>query len=260
MRIAVQVQPQHAEYEQIRTTVLTAEELGVDIIYNWDHFFPLYGGEPDPTTGKHYECWTMLGAWAEQTERVQFGALVTCNSYRNPQLLADMARTVDNISDGRLILGMGAGWFHKDYAEFDYEFGTGGSRLRALEEALPLIRARLAAGDPPPRRHIPILIGGGGEKVTLRIVAEHADIWHGFGDLETIEHKMAVLDGWCDEVGRPRDGVQRSTGIKREDFDRLDEYGPTGIDELVLSVGGPDYDPEPVRELVAWRDTSQRPG
>ncbi len=254
IRIAVQIHPQHIDYAGIRTAVMQAEDMGVDVVYNWDHFFPLYGGDPDPNAGKHFECWTMLAAWAEQTERIEFGALVTCNSYRNPELLADMARTVDHISDGRLILGIGSGWFEKDYVEYGYEFGTARSRLADLDAAMPRIVSRLARLEPPPTRHIPILIGGGGEKVTLRIVAEHADVWHTFGDLETIARKTAILDEWGTKVGRDASIIDRSIGVKPPQIDEADDFRALGVTEFTIGVTGPDLDLEPVRPWLAWRD------
>ena len=257
VRIAVQLHPQHADYSDIRNAAARAEELGVDVLYNWDHFYPLYGGEAygeDANAGKHFECWTMLGAWAEATEKIRFGALVTCNSYRNPQLLADMARTVDVISGGRLIFGIGSGWFEKDYDEYGYEFGTAVGRLKALDAAMPLIKGRLAALDPQPTGDLPILIGGGGEKVTLRIVAQYADIWHGFGDAETFTHKNAVLDDWCAKVGRDPGDIERSIGVNPAHLDKAEGWLAAGAKEITLGLNGPSYDMAVVEDWLAWRD------
>ena len=267
VRIGAQLQPQHASYPEIRRACARLEELGVDVLFNWDHFFPLYGDRD----GAHFECWTMLAAWAEATERVEIGALVTCNSYRNPQLLADMARTVDHISardgTGRVVLGIGSGWFERDYDEYGYEFGTAGRRLDALARDLPLIEQRWARLNPAPTRDIPVLIGGGGERKTLRIVAEHADIWHGFGSPEAIAHKHAVLDEWCAKVGRDPAEIERSSGVSARPG-RLPEdvadyaAGAQALYEVgtrlfTVGLSGPGYDPGPIRDLVAWRDAGR---
>ncbi|QDB79508.1 LLM class F420-dependent oxidoreductase [Georgenia wutianyii] len=250
VRIAVQLQPQHADYAQLRDAVLRAEDAGADVVFNWDHFFPL-SGDPD---GKHFECWTMLGAWAEQTSRVEIGALVTCNSYRNPDLLADMARTVDHISGGRLILGIGAGWFERDYTEYGYEFGTAGSRLADLSHALPRIKERWARLNPAPTRDIPVLIGGGGERKTLRYTAEHAAIWHGFADLETLRHKSAVLDAHCADVGRDPGEIERSVAVRGNPGEIGEGLVAAGATLFTVSASGPDYDLSTLHEWIAWRD------
>ena len=251
LRIGLQLQPQHADYPAIRRAVAAAEDLSVDILFNWDHFFPLFG-EPE---GKHFECWTMLGAWAEQTSRVEIGALVTCNSYRNPELLADMARTVDHVSDGRLIFGIGSGWFEKDYDEYGYEFGTAGGRLDKLAEDLPRIEDRWAKLNPAPTRKIPVLIGGGGEKKTLRTVARHADIWHSFSDVETLRRKSDVLAAHCADLGRDPAEIVRSVGVQGS---TPDEVAPQLVDAgatlFTVGASGPDYDLSALRTWIQWRD------
>jgi probable F420-dependent oxidoreductase len=259
--IGVQIAPQHADYATIRDTVLRLEDLGVDVVFNWDHFSPLSGDRDS----LHFEGWTMLAAWAEQTERIQFGPLVTCNSYRNPDLLADMARTVDHISakqgsdatpaQGRLIFGIGSGWARRDYEEYGYEFGTVGSRLDDLAEAVPRIRRRWGLLNPAPTRHIPVLIGGGGERKTLRIVAEHADVWHSFSDPVELHRKLGVLEQWCDRVAR--DVAELTISVEpahRHDTSELDEFHALGARLFTTQITAPHYDWDRVRRMLAWRD------
>lgn len=253
IRIGVQLHPQHApNYGLIRDAVRRCEDLGVDIVFNWDHFFPLYGDKE----GAHFECWTMLGAIAEQTEHVELGALVTGGGYRNPDLLADMARTVDHISNGRLILGVGAGWYRKDYEEYGYEFGTPGSRLKLFKETMGRIDARLKKLNPAPIREIPILIGGGGERKTLRLVAEYADIWHCFGDADTYRHKTRVLEEHCETVGTEFARIEKS-----KDWPGIDQartFVDLGVTQFTVGTGGPDYDLTTVKQALAWRDAHNR--
>ena len=250
VRIGVQIQPQHAQYPAIRDSVRELEDLGVDILFNWDHFYPL-NGEPE---GLHFEAWTMLAAWAEQTSRVEFGSLVNCNSYRNADLQADMARTIDHISGGRFIFGTGSGWFEKDYDEYGYEFGTAGQRLDALAENLPRIEARWAKLNPAPVRDIPVLIGGGGEKKTLKIVAKHADIWHSFSDVETMTRKLAILAQHGETVGRDVSEIEISTEVRGRSEAEANELINLGTSLFTLGISGPDYNKDEVKTWLAWRD------
>ncbi|EUA38135.1 F420-dependent oxidoreductase family protein [Mycobacterium avium subsp. avium 2285 (R)] len=181
---------------------------------------------------------------------------MTCNSYRNPELLADMARTVDHISEGRLILGIGSGWKQKDYDEYGYEFGTAGSRLDDLAGALPRIEARLAKLNPAPTRDIPVLIGGGGERKTLRLVAQHADIWHSFTSAEEYPAKSEVLARHCADVGRDPDRIERSAAVKGGAELLANAEALVGLGVTLLTVGcdGPDYDLRDAQALCKWRD------
>lgn len=256
LRVGLLLHPQHADFAEIRRAAREAEALGVDVLYTWDHFFPLGGADPN---GKHFECWTTLAALAEATRRVQLGSLVTCISYRNPNLLADMARTVDHISGGRLILGIGAGWFQRDYEEYGYEFQGAPARLAALEETIPLLKSRLQALNPPPQGPLPLLIGGGGERRTLRIVATHADAWHAYGDPETMAHKNRVLDRWCAEVGRDPGAILRSASADPARPDLLEAYCEAGIQEIVLGLSGPRYNLALLEPWLAARFSATSP-
>ncbi len=248
-RVGIQLHPQATSVQELRASARQADEMGADSIWVWDHFFPLTG-DPDAT---HFEAWTLLAAIAADTSSARLGTLVTGNSYRNPELLADMARTADHIADGRLYLGVGSGWFERDYTEYGYDFGTALRRLRQLEADLPRIKSRLSKLNPPPIGDLPILIGGSGEKVTLRLVAEHADSWNTFGPPENYEAKNAVLDDWCDQIGRPRHEIERTVAVNPDDVHDIGRYLGAGASHIIVMVGHP-FDLDPLAQLIAQRD------
>ena len=247
-QVGVQLHPQHCTIDELRAAWERADGLGVDSIWTWDHFYPLYGDD----SGAHFEGWSLLAAMAVTTTNARFGMLVTGNTYRNPDLLADMARTVDQLSGGRLYLGIGAGWFERDYDEYGYDFGTPGGRLRDLESSLERIKARLAERNPGPAGDLPILSGGGGEKVTLRITAKHADAWNTFGPPQNFAHKNQVLTEWCEKEGRDPAEIERTVAINGGDVDDLDAYLEAGATHVIVMTGAP-FDLGPVEALLAKR-------
>ncbi len=244
--VGVQLHPQATTVGALRAAARAADDLGVDSIWLWDHFFPLYG---DPIAA-HFEAYTLLAALAVDTSHAQLGVLVTCNSYRNPNLLADMARTIDHLSGGRCILGIGSGWFERDYEEYGYEFGTAASRLRALEANLPIICDRLGRLTPPPAGRLPVLIGGSGEKVTLRLVAEYADMWNSFGPPAHYASKARVLDTWCETQGRNPRQIERTVSIQPAEVDDWQAYLDAGAEHIIVELGDP-FDLDPIRGLLA---------
>lgn len=244
-KVGVQLHPQVATVDEIRVAWNAADAMGVDSIWIWDHFYPLYG-DPD---ANHFESYTLLAAMAAETTNATIGALVTCNTYRNPNLLADMARTIDLISHGRFVLGIGSGWFERDYTEYGYEFGTAPDRLRALEASLATIKDRIAKLTPGPAGDLPILIGGSGEKVTLRLVAEHAQMWNAFGPPESFAAKNAILNDWCARVNRDPSEIERTVAIQPNEIETASDYLDAGAQHLIVMVGTP-YDLDPVQQLL----------
>jgi alkanesulfonate monooxygenase SsuD/methylene tetrahydromethanopterin reductase-like flavin-dependent oxidoreductase (luciferase family) len=204
-----------------------ADRLGFDTLWTWDHLYPIVGS-PD---GPMFEAWLTLAAWAQATEGIRIGLMVGANTFREPALTAKMATTLDHISNGRAILGIGGAWFETEHTAFGLQFGSGHpERLRWLGEALPVMRGMLhgerptAAGprysakdvrnEPPPiQEHLPLLIGGGGEQVTLKLVARYGDANNVGGGLESVKRKEAILVQHCETVGRDPAEIERTTGI-----------------------------------------------
>ena len=249
-----------------------AEAAGYDSLFVMDHFYqlPMLGTPDQPML----EAYTALGALATATERMQLGTLVTGNTYRNPTLLAKVITTLDVVSAGRAVLGIGAGWFELEHRQLGFEFGTFTDRFNRLEEAMqildPMIKGERptfsgqwystesAMAEPRYRERIPVLIGGGGERKTLRLVAEHADIWHSFASAEEFPAKAQVLAQHCETVGRDPATIERSASAGNGSAVIGNAEALVGLGVTMLTVGcdGPDYDLSDAEALCRWRDSS----
>jgi len=220
----VSIQDPVEAYETLTRVARTADEVGFESVWLVDHFHTI----PQLSQEVTFECWTTTAAVARDTKRIRVGQLVTCNGYRNPALLAKMASTVDVLSRGRLNFGIGAGWFEHEYRAYGYDYPETSDRLRRLREAVQVILAmwtqeeavfegkyyqvRGAINQPKgvQKPHIPLLIGGSGEKVTLKLVAQYGDACNLTGDLPTIQRKLAALKQHCASVGRNYESIRRT--------------------------------------------------
>jgi probable F420-dependent oxidoreductase len=267
IRVGVQIQPAGTpNYRTWRAAIIQAEDMGADLIFGYDHFHePVF--DKAANTGRvlaqlqpevnHFEGWTALASWAEITSRAQIGLLVTGIGYRNADLLADMARTVDHISNGRLVLGLGAGWYEKDYSTYGYDFGTLKSRMELFDTSLQRIKDRLAHLKPSPRHPIPILIGGSGEKKTIPRVARHADIWHTFLPIEQFRIKSQLLEDLTRQNGR--DGAAITRAVPWFGETSADDYVDAGARIFIVQMRPTEgrYDFTQLSRLLNWRNKLQ---
>jgi F420-dependent oxidoreductase-like protein len=257
-----------ATWSEAKEMALLADDSGFDSVWVADHFLGV--GSDDPL-----EAWTEMTAVAAITRRVEIGFLVLCNSYRPPALLAKMAATFDQIADGRLILGYGAGWFIMEYEAYGYPFPPIGTRLAQLDEGLQVLKAMWTQDQPtfhgrhyridnarclprPVRQpHPPLLIGGGGEKVLLRLVARHADIWNNLGIAHReLPHKLAVLCTHCDRIGRDVSEIevsQQTIGAIALDRDEARRRTEALHQEVGFLTGAPDLCPTGTPDEIVTR-------
>jgi F420-dependent oxidoreductase-like protein len=260
------------KFETMSRCAKEAEQAGFDAIWLYDHFHTV----PTPQLETVFECWTSMAALARDTSTIKLGQMVTCNSYRPPSLLAKMASGVDVISRGRLILGIGAGWYENEYQAYGYEYPETPERLRMLRESLQVIKAmwtedradfegryyhlRGAINEPKPvqKPHPPIWIGGAGEKVTLKLVAQYGDACNFNADVATVRHKLNVLREHCETVGRDYDSVLKTIEFytilgDRREIDRVvaDTARRTGADEAYIRSWHPlSGDAERIAQII----------
>ena len=218
---------QHTDWPALAQVGIRADRIGFDTLWTWDHLYPILGNPRGPI----FEGWSTLTAWAMTTSRIRLGLMVGANTFRPPALTAKLATSLDHISGGRAILGIGAAWFEEEHDHFGIAFGDGPpERLRWLAEALPVLRGMLDGTEPaaagpryrshntrnlpaPLQGHLPICIGGGGERVTLKLVAQFGDMCNVAGSIDDVRRKEQALLDHCDAVGRDPSEIERSLGI-----------------------------------------------
>lgn len=224
IRFSIQTPLEGATFDALARHWQAAERLGYDSVWLDDHFY----GVVTPQWDDALECWTLMAALARETSTLRFGTLVACNGYRPPALVAKMAASVDHISNGRLEFGLGAGWYEQEFAAYGYDFPPIGARLRQLDEALHICRlmwteekatfdgthhsVHEAWCNPKPvqKPYPPIMIGGGGEKILLRIVATHADRWNLGGSVDDFQRKIPLLEAHCRAIRRDPATIEKS--------------------------------------------------
>lgn len=227
VRIGALCWNQYTDWPALLAAGIRADELGYDSLWTWDHVYPIVGDSHGP----NFEGWLTITAWAQATKRARVGLMVGANTFRNPALVAKMATTLDHISGGRAILGIGGAWFEEEHRDFGMDFGSGfPERLRWLGEALPIMRGMLDGTEPtakgdhyhsrntrnlpgPVQAHLPICIGGGGEKVTLKLVAKYGDLCNIGGGLAAVQRKEEILLGHCETVGRDPGEIERTSNV-----------------------------------------------
>jgi F420-dependent oxidoreductase-like protein len=229
VQIGLKLSQQNTDVSELRAIWQVADEAGFDHLWNFDHFAAIM---TDPEVDV-MEGWTLLGAMAEATSRVRIGCMVTGNTYRHPAVLAKMAVTVDHLSGGRLELGIGAAWAEIEHDMLGIEFGSPGRRVEWLDEACQImkllfaqertdfegthytLRNALANPKPVQRPHPPFWIGGRGERKTLRVIAQHADVWNApGGEPDEVARLAGILDAHCADVGRDPDEIRRSVQVR----------------------------------------------
>ncbi len=228
IRFALALAPTHVAWEDYLAAAQAADGMAFETFWGFDHLMPIFGDMEGP----NFECYTTMAAIAAATKRIRIGALVSGVAYRNPAMQIKEATQIDVISGGRFDFGIGAGWAEREFKAFDLPFREPKARIGMLRETLDVAKL-LWSGDP--RKKVsyegeyvkvtdiflnpqpvqrpgpPILIGGGGEQLTLRVVARHADIWHGFGDPETLARKIGLIDEYARGYGRDPQSITKST-------------------------------------------------